>query len=547
MSTDTSSRVKQSFLAGSLTSSAGVFLAKAIGLFYVIPFTALAGEKNMIFYSAPYTYYNVLLQISSAGLPYAIAAIVAKYVTRNDYKTVMLIRRLSTAILSVSGFLMSVIFILISKPLSSAILGSQATGLDISQMRTCFMILAIALFLVPILYSYRGFYQGMKELRVYADSQVLEQIARVAALLGLGYVTVKILRFNSIWAVYMAILATSIGALCAILFYSRFDRRHIGAIARTARAQETPAVRKNEILKELFAFGLPYLFAAILGNSQTLINTNFFVPTMTKLGMQYETATLIYGIIEVQCDKLTSIPQVLGAGFSVGIVPYMTTALETRNMKDLRRYVRECLDTVLYIGVPICFCLCVLSRPIYCVMYGNANLEYGAQALSYAALLAIVTTITPVCSSMMMTLHLRKESIFYLLIGFIVKCVTFYPAMRLIGYPGAIISSVLCSCTIIYLCLGKIKNRYGTAYGQTLIRLFKMILGCMAMNGVFALIELAGFTFNTASRIVCLGQLALVGIAGMIVYISVTAAMKVPQAVFHKSMKQLLTDGFRRR
>ncbi|MDO5122480.1 MAG: polysaccharide biosynthesis protein, partial [Erysipelotrichaceae bacterium] len=106
MSTDTSSRVKQSFLAGSLTSSAGVFLAKAIGLFYVIPFTALAGEKNMIFYSAPYTYYNVLLQISSAGLPYAIAAIVAKYVTRNDYKTVMLIRRLSTAILSVSGFLM---------------------------------------------------------------------------------------------------------------------------------------------------------------------------------------------------------------------------------------------------------------------------------------------------------------------------------------------------------------------------------------------------------------------------------------------------------
>ena len=47
--------------------------------------------------------------------------------------------------------------------------------------------------------------------------------------------------------------------------------------------------------------------------------------------MPYETAKLLYGIIQMQCDKLTSIPQVLGIGFSAGIVPYMTIALENRD------------------------------------------------------------------------------------------------------------------------------------------------------------------------------------------------------------------------
>ena len=53
-------RIRQSFIAGSLTSSAGIFLSKAIGLFYVVPFTAIAGQENMVFYTSAYNYYNVL-------------------------------------------------------------------------------------------------------------------------------------------------------------------------------------------------------------------------------------------------------------------------------------------------------------------------------------------------------------------------------------------------------------------------------------------------------------------------------------------------------
>ena len=50
-------RKKQSIIAGALTGSAGVFITKAIGLLYVIPFKKLAGN-NTVFYSYAYTISN---------------------------------------------------------------------------------------------------------------------------------------------------------------------------------------------------------------------------------------------------------------------------------------------------------------------------------------------------------------------------------------------------------------------------------------------------------------------------------------------------------
>ena len=545
-------RVKQSFIAGSLTSSAGIFLSKAIGLFYVVPFTAIATENNMVFYTGAYNYYNILLQISSAGLPYAIASVIAKYASREDYRTVLLVRRLSTLILGVSGFIMMLAFIVFSGSLSMQVLGQGATPADLSQMRICFIILSAALFLVPLLYSYRSFYQGLKDLKIYGESQVIEQLSRVFALLGLGAIVVYVFHMPRIWAIYMAVLSTSIGALTAILYYVRYDHQHIGAINRLARAQESEQKDRSLILKELFAFGVPYLIVSLLGNSQTLINTQYFISLNTSFGMPYETAKLLYGIIQMQCDKITSIPQVLGIGFSAGVVPYMTIALEKKDIRELQKNIRECLDTVFYIALPICFVMFVLARPVYYLMYGGANLNFGEDALRYSAFLALATTVTPICSSMMMTLHLRKESIFYLFVGFVVKCISFYPLIRYTGYSGAITSSVLCSATIIYLCLAKISNRFDVNYSLTLKRALKMLVCCLCMNGGFALLKLIGFSITESSRGIALLQMGVYGIVGASIYVYTTLLMKLPQSIFHFSspkdfLKRLGSGRMRRR
>ena len=83
---------KQSIVAGALTGSAGIFVTKALSLLYVIPFNEIAKEAT-VFYSYAYTVYDAVLQVCLSGLPFAIATLVAKYATKDDYATVRLVKK----------------------------------------------------------------------------------------------------------------------------------------------------------------------------------------------------------------------------------------------------------------------------------------------------------------------------------------------------------------------------------------------------------------------------------------------------------------------
>lgn len=546
MTAESKNRAKKSFIAGSLASSAGVFISKLIGMFYIIPFKEIVGQENLSYYSAAYTYYNVLLQICSAGLPFAIAAIIAKYANKNDYKTVLLVRRLSTAILMISGFVMAMVFILVSTPLAASVLGSHATSGDIEKLRNTFVILSLALYLIPILYSYRGYYQGMKELKLYADSQIVEQLARVLFLLGLGAIVVYIFKMDRIIGIYAAVLATSIGGLFALVQLIHFDKKHEPEVKALARQQKTPAVPMKDLIREFIIFSIPYLFVSILGNSQTLINTQFFIPVSTSLGMPYDKALLLYGIIETNCDKLTSIPQVLSIGFSAGIVPYMTVSLENHDWKGLNRSIEDCLDTVLFIALPVCVAMAMLAEPIYYIMYGGSELSYGTECLRWASLLGLVTTISPICNSMMLTLRFRKDSIIYLGVGFLVKCISFYPLMAIMGYPGAIVSSCLCSIAIILLSLRRIKNTYHIRYGKIMKRTLRMLIACGMMAIFFGLWNWLGPSMVNSGRVVCFIELAIVGILGICIYLFFANLMNLPKGVFHVDLKDMVKRVLRR-
>ena len=118
--------MKQSLLMGALTSSFGIFVSKLLGLLYYSPLSQLAGEANMAFYSIVYTYYDLLLQISQAGIPFAIASLVAKYSSKNDYKTVLTVRKTGTGIVAGLSVAVALVLLLIADPLSRQSLGFSA-------------------------------------------------------------------------------------------------------------------------------------------------------------------------------------------------------------------------------------------------------------------------------------------------------------------------------------------------------------------------------------------------------------------------------------
>ncbi|MEF9893928.1 MAG: oligosaccharide flippase family protein [Anaerorhabdus sp.] len=539
-------RQKQSFMAGALTSSVGIFISKAIGLFYIVPFSAMATSSNMVFYSQAYTYYELLLNICTAGFPFAIAALVARYANKNDFKTVMLVRKLSMSLMLASGFTVAIVFGLLSSPLAKASLGPQAPIEDIKILQTCFIILTVAIVLVPFLSVFRGFYQGLKELKVYAVSQVIEQVTRVGTLLGLGAFCVYVLKLDSIYSIYMAVLATSLAAIIAILYYYKFDRKNIGDLNRAARYQKEPSVPAKELFKELLLFGLPYLLASVLGNSMSIVNNMFFMSAVKATPQTYNYFTDVLGIMQTNCNKLTSIPQVLAIGFGAGIVPYLTISLENKNWRELQKNVLDCLDTVLYIGMPLFICLLVLAGPIYYVMYGTDNLAIGTEVLRWSSAISITGTLSPICSSMMMTLRLRRQSIFYLFIGFIVKLVSFFVLINMFGYSGALTSSILTSVVVIFLNLQLIQNKYHVHYGRTFKRFFRICLGLLAMNGSFVILQWLGLDVESQGRLLATVYLGIYGIVGLGTYYFATSCLGLPKAILGITLTGVIKKVVRR-
>ena len=534
-------KTKRSLLTGALAGSFGIFISKLLGLFYVVPLNYLAGEANMAFYSITYTYYDLLLKVCGAGIPFAIAALAAKYLSREDYKTVLLIKRLGVSLIMALSFIVTAIFLMVSGPLSSSILGDQATASDIEILNNLFYILALALILVPFLSSIRGYYQGLKLMKEYGVSQVLEQIVRVSGIIFLGLLFVNILRLDSIWAIYMAILAAAIGALFAVIYILISGRSIDAEILELAKDSEREARPTKDIIKEIMSLGIPYLVISFLGTTSSLINSNFFLDYASDI-IGYDQAMLALGILQVNTNKLAAIPQVLTLGFSAGLVPYLTEAFERNDLKTLRSYIAQILETVLYFLIPIVAWFVVYARPIYYIMYGGSNLDMGQEIFLVSCLTTFTDTIAPIISSMCITLRLRKLTIVSLALSTIVKLLTFYVAIDIFGYNGMAVSTAIASLFAIVFNLYVLKYSYQVSYGRVLKRMCLMFIAA-AISCIPILLDMCGIlSFSYEGRVVCIIILGLCGIISLVVYIGISFSLGLPQALWNKGPKDYLED-----
>ena len=177
---------KRSLILSGLTSSLGVFITKAIGILYVSPFTQIAGQQNTAFYSYGYTFYDFMLQLAIAGIPVASATLISRYVARNDIAMMLLVNRFMKRLLFVIGLVTFVVLFVAAPWIVPFIVGFNASLVTYEIMVRVIRLVAVAMFVTPILSSYRSFMQGLKEMRYFAASQVLEQIVRVAFCLELA-------------------------------------------------------------------------------------------------------------------------------------------------------------------------------------------------------------------------------------------------------------------------------------------------------------------------------------------------------------------------
>lgn len=576
---------KQSIIAGGLISTAGIFFAKFLGLFYAVPFNSiLGGGVNVAIYGVAFNIYNYVLNICLAGIPFAIATLVAKYASRGDYQTAILVKKIASTFMIAFGALAMLFMLVCAAPFApmllpeSAGLSDAAATSNIEVMRNVLMLVALAVFFVPILSSIRGFYQGLKDMEVYALSQVLEQVARVAFLLVSSAIAVYVLQMDRTWAVYFGAFSTSVAAVLAIVHIRFYDRRQMKDIQAAANVQTVAAnTDKQSIFRELIFISIPYLFVAIFGYSDSIINSFLLKGGMEAYFLSHgggvevngqlvlsdlanAQLTVIIGAINYAIVKLMSIPMVLAPGFSSAILPHITSALTQKKYQLVRKNICECMDTVLYIALPVCFCLFVFAKPIYAILFppgaypanaeaGNEvmsaaqSLELCAQVLKWFSIEAFISTMGPIFNALMMSVELRKLNIRNLALTVILKFIITYPMLMWFGYPGLVLSSMISSGLFFLLDGYALTKRFKIKWKYTLHRVSIMIGGLALIWAVQILCNMIGLQGYGAGRMISMLQLGISGLSALGAYFAFTYLFGLPQVILHIDLSRLIKRG----
>ncbi|MBQ0064304.1 MAG: oligosaccharide flippase family protein [Firmicutes bacterium] len=536
------SAVKKSVLLAGLIGTGGLFVSKLIGLVYAIPFSTILGSDSyMSIYGQAYNIYSYVLTVFQSGIPFAIATLVAKYMELGDAKAVQLVKKLGLGVLGITGFVGMVAFAALSGLLAPIMVSD-----DIEIMARCLQLLSLAIFFVPVLSSFRGYYQGLKEMSEYAFSQAFEQFFRVGFLLGISYLAIYILGMDRKWALYISVFSTSVAAVVAIVQFMFFDHKHKKEVDDVAKSQTIVTVDQKQLLKEMVILAIPYMFVALLGNIESVYNSMVLPTGLRMHGYSVADQSTIISAATYVGTKLTAIPMILGPGFANALVPHITSALTAQNYKLVRKNVCDSLNAVLYIACPVCFCLFLYAEPLFYTLFHTDNLVISTAVTQWWAIEGLLGTITPLVTNLMVILGLKKNTIKRLIISTIIKGTLLVPMTWAFGFPGAVYASIIGGGYLILANLREISIEYKVSYKRTYRMLIHTGIGIAALTISYFVLSYIGLGGIAGSRMISFVKMCANGMISVIMFALVTIMLGVPQRIFHVDISGLAGKILRR-
>ena len=533
------SKVKNSIILSGLIGTGGFFFAKLISLLYVIPLSTILGSVTYTgYYGTAYRIYSYFLNVFSAGFPFAIATLVAKYSALNDNKTILIVKKISIGFLAMTGFI-GMVFMMAMSGFLAPIMTNTTNPENIKIMQTILCILGVAIFLVPVLSAYRGIIQGRKEIGEYAFSQTFEQIFRVGFLLSVSCLLVYVFKMERKWALYASVTSTVVAAIAGLIQIYFFEKKSSKEVIEAAEKQESASINTNKLFKEFVMLAIPYLLVAIFGYSDDIFNS-ILLPLGLDNGMYtvHEMDT-IKSAINYAGTKLTAIPMILAPGFTAAIIPHISAALVENDTKLIRKNITDCLNIILYLGLSISFCLFVYAKPLTYTLFAPDNLELSANVLRWLSIEAFFGTLLPVITNLMMALKLRKKVLKRLAIYTVLKGILMLPFMHFMGYAGAVLSSLLAGIYLVVCNMIDIQKSYHISLKNIIHKLLFIVVGMLALWMSAILLSKVGLDGSQGSRMICFIKMGFNGVLSVLVFVVVTTILQVPQSIFHFDLADL--------
>ncbi len=391
---------KQNFIQGASILMVSMIIVKVIGAVFKIPLTNVLDATGMAYFNSSYQLFTTIYALTVTGLASAVARMVAACATKGRYRDCRKVLRMAQVIFISLGLLGAFLMVFFSKGFSNI--------MEMENARFAIIAMAPAIIFSCMMASYRGYYEGLRNMTPTAVSQVVEVIFKLILGLLFAYAVIAYAKgqFHDTGMVFGtkvsteadavsvslplaaagAMLGISASTLAGFLYmFIRFKRSGDGFTRQELRESPAP-VRSKAIIFTLVKTALPITLSAVAINLTNLIdvmtisnrlqstyvaNKDYFDQLYGQyLGAGQEMHTFLYGTYTTALTYF-SLVSAFTTLFGKSALPNVTAAWVDRNFKALKVNTESILRMTALIAFPAGIGISVLSTQIIELFHGS--------------------------------------------------------------------------------------------------------------------------------------------------------------------------------
>ena len=411
--------------------SVAALIVKLIGALFKIPLTNILGGDGMGYFSTAYDIYMPVYVVSNAGLPVAIARIVAESISQKRFCDARRTLKLANTVFFITGFIGFCVMFFGANFFVTKLIKNPGAYLAV-------MAMAPTVFFVCLTSAYKGYYEGLRNMYPTAIAQVVEVVVKLIFGFGLSMLAYKLgmdeynaskTVMGKAFASYAeaeirvlqiaaagAILGVALGAMGSWL--SAFIRHKVRGDGITDKELSAPQeiTPTRTILKNIIRIAVPIALGSCVGQVTGVIDLlSVYDRLHHAVDVGYDVLRGIYGEALPATKALEDIPNYLNGcykgmavtlynliptftvAFGVSALPAITTAWTQKNSSELKDNVEAVLRMTMLLVLPAGIGMSVMSHGVLTLLYGSKPAEVEI-AVPLLAVLGIAVIFSSACS-----------------------------------------------------------------------------------------------------------------------------------------------------
>ena len=518
----------KSFVKGAVVLSVAGIMAKCLGALYRIPFARIASDECGAIYALVYPIYNLLLALSTAGIPLAISKLVAEYEEQGKSGMSLRILKLSLLLLASIGIVVAVALFISADWIATTVWEVPGAAISIR-------VITPAMIFTCIQAVFRGYFQGMQQMVPTALSQITEQFVRVTVIFAALFLLMPYGdEVTAAGATFGATVGSGMAlALMLTIFFLYRKKQKNNPLWISRMDDLAESISNSQVLKKVVALAIPIAIGSLVLPVMQSIDSILVLSRLQAGGLSLESSLVEFNYLGNCVQPIINLPFMITTAVAASLVPNISEALAMRQNEKVRITFANAMQLAILIVLPATVGLMTLATPIMELLYDKPG---AGVAMFWSAAVVLVVGLYQISAGTLQGMGKAMVPMYSLLMGAVIKIVLTFTltAMPAVGIRGAALGSVIGFAVAAGNNVFQVSRRIGWGWLSSRYHVVKPLISVVAMavlvlasySGIYMLLDSNGLATLVS---IAIGGCAYFAVLLAIGGVSLEIIRKVPK------------------